>query len=78
MVATDVGACPEMLAEEPAARLCRRENVDAIANALKELLAMRVDRKALSARHAVRYSWQRQAEIILGLIGSGKREEMNG
>ncbi len=71
VVATNVGACPEMLAGEPAARVCRSEDVRGIAEALKAVLGMAVDRPALAARHSARYSWRRQAEAMLRLMGEG-------
>jgi glycosyltransferase involved in cell wall biosynthesis len=71
VVATDVGACPEILADEPAARVCRSEDVSGIAEALKAVLGAAVDRPALAARHAARYSWRRQAETMLRLMGEG-------
>ena len=68
VVATAVGACPELLADEPAARVCPSEDVGAIAAALKSVLEQPVDRKALAARHAAHYSWRRQAEAMLKLM----------
>ena len=70
VVATAVGACPEMLAGEPAARVCRSEDVGALTDALKAVLELAVDREALAARHATRYSWRRQAETMLRLMGN--------
>jgi len=73
VVATDVGACREMLEGEPAARLCQSGDVAGIARALAEVLAMKVDRQAMAATYAGKYSWQKAAETIAGLMGSGNR-----
>ena len=73
VVATDVGACREMLQDEPAARLCRREDVAGLTAALKEVLEMSVDRQAMAERYAGKYSWRRMADTIVHLINeSGK------
>jgi glycosyltransferase involved in cell wall biosynthesis len=69
VVATAVGACPDLLANEPAARICPSEDVEAIAEALKSVLEQSVDRQALASRHAAQYSWSRQAEGLLRLMG---------
>ena len=76
VVATAVGACPELLADEPAARLCPSEDIDALAVALKGVLGEMIDRPALASRHQTRYSWRQQAEVLVRLIFSpelGKR-----
>ena len=69
VVATRVGACPELLDGEPAARLCPSEDVDAITEALCGLLASRVNRLELAAKYAASNSWSKQAETILKLAG---------
>lgn len=68
VVATDVGACREMLEGEPAARICRSEDTDGLARALCEVLAMKVDRKAMAERYAGKYSWRKTAETIVRLM----------
>jgi glycosyltransferase involved in cell wall biosynthesis len=68
VVATAVGACPELLANEPSARLCRSGDVDALAGALREVLDMTVDRQALAARHSKHYSWEGQAKTLLNVM----------
>lgn len=68
VVATDVGACRQMLEGEPAARLCRSDDTEGLAQALHEVLAMKVDRKAMAAKYAGKYSWDRMAGDILQLI----------
>jgi len=69
VVATDVGACRELLENEPAARVCRSEDVAGLAKAMEEVLSMTPDRKAMAEKYAASYSWQRQAETILKLAG---------
>ena len=68
VAATRVGACPEMLADEPAARLCEGDSVGGLVAALRPLLEAHVERQALAQRHAPRYSWRFQAEAILRLM----------
>ncbi len=70
VVATAVGACPELLADEPAARVCRSEDSAALAGALKAVLDLAIDREALAGRHVVRNSWRRQAETLLRLMAA--------
>lgn len=70
VVATAVGACPELLADEQAARLCLSEDVSAIADGLRAMLELKVDRQALAGRHAQHYSWRRQAESLLRVMES--------
>jgi glycosyltransferase involved in cell wall biosynthesis len=72
VVATRVGACPELLDGEPAARLCPSEDVEAISAALSDLLASGVNRQELSAKYAASNSWSKQAETILKLVGMGE------
>jgi glycosyltransferase involved in cell wall biosynthesis len=68
VVATDVGACREMLEGEPAARVCRSEDVEGLAGAVAEVLAMEVDRKAMAEKYAGKYSWRKTAERIVGMM----------
>lgn len=69
VVATAVGSCPDMLRGEPAARLVPVDDEQALAQALRELLTMSVDRAALAARHGHR-RWRDQAADILALMQS--------
>ena len=69
VVATDVGACPELLADEPGAKLCRREDVASVAEGLLLMLSTQVDRPALAARRGQHSSWAWQAEKLLQLVG---------
>ena len=66
---TDVGACRELVENEPEARLCLRGDTQALARSIRDLAFSSVDRRALAARHAARFSWARQAGTILGLMG---------
>jgi|GEM_PF-334149 len=68
VMATDVGACRELLSNEPQSRLCVPGDVDGIARALEDLLAAEPDRQAMAARHGGRFSWTHQAETIMGLM----------
>jgi teichuronic acid biosynthesis glycosyltransferase TuaC len=68
VVAADVGACREMLADEPAARVCRPDDAPGFARALEDLLQVRTDRPSMARRQAGGYSWRRQAEAIAALI----------
>jgi glycosyltransferase involved in cell wall biosynthesis len=79
VVATDVGACRELLADEPCARVCTPGDEADIARALEAALAADPDRRAMAARHGGRFSWAHQAETIAGLMagrgaGGGKDE----
>jgi glycosyltransferase involved in cell wall biosynthesis len=67
VVATDVGACAEMVGQETAARVVPVGGEEAMARAIREILADEPDRRALASRHA-RRSWHRQAEEILERI----------
>ena len=66
---TDVGACRELVENEPEARLCLRGDTQALARSIHDLAFSTGDRRALAARHAERFSWARQAGTILGLMG---------
>ena len=68
VVATDVGACRDLLGAEPAARLVPPESPAALAQGLEALLAAPVDRPAMARRNASRFSWDRQARTILSLM----------
>lgn len=72
VVATNVGACPDMLAGEPASRLVQADDPAGLARALGEVLGMSVDRVALAERHG-RRSWQDQAADVLRLLQSAAR-----
>ena len=41
---------------------------EALAGAIESLLGQPVDRGAMAARHRDRFSWERQAATILGLL----------
>jgi glycosyltransferase involved in cell wall biosynthesis len=75
VVVTDVGACRELVADEPLARWCLSEDTQALARAMRDLLTGHADRAAMAARHAPRYSWAQQARRILGLMGKGAPAE---
>jgi glycosyltransferase involved in cell wall biosynthesis len=72
VVATDVGACPELLADEPEARVCRREDVGGIAVALADCLGRDIDREAVADRCSSRYSWRKAAERLLDVLQVGE------
>ncbi len=67
----DVGACRELVADEPEARVCLSEDAQGMARAIAELAGAPCDRKAMAARHRERFSWARQARTILGLMRLG-------
>ncbi|MDA0578079.1 MAG: glycosyltransferase [Verrucomicrobia bacterium] len=67
VVATDVGACRDMLAGEPAASLVPSGDAAALARALRERLTAPVDRAKMAARHGQR-TWRDQARDILELM----------
>ena len=76
VVAADVGACRDLLADEPAARVCVAGDVRGFAAALREMLAASFDRPAMALRHAGRFTWGKQARTILesmGAVRSGDR-----
>lgn len=68
VVASAVGAAPELLSGEGAARVVAPEDSAALAGALLDLLAQTPDRAALAARQAGRFSWTRQAQTIIEAI----------
>jgi len=72
VVATEVGACRELLNDEPVAKLCREADVVGIRNALRWAVEQEVNRESLALRQQGRYSWTKQAGTILGLMGLGK------
>jgi glycosyltransferase involved in cell wall biosynthesis len=63
-----VGACRELLEEEPAARVCQPDDEAGFAIAIGELLGAPCDRRAMSDRHAKRFSWRNQADTIAELM----------
>jgi len=71
VVATDVGACRDLLDDEPMARLVPPGDTRKMAEAIGDLLSRTVDRPALAARHGQR-SWADQAAEVLALIGQGR------
>ncbi len=74
---TDVGACRELVENEPEARLCLRGDTQALARSIHDLAFASADRRAMAARHAERFSWARQAGTILELMGMGGRGKVN-
>jgi len=68
VVATDVGACRELLAGEASCRLVRSGEAGALAEAIRAALDTAVNRPELAARHGTR-TWGTMAEEILGLMG---------
>jgi glycosyltransferase involved in cell wall biosynthesis len=72
VVVTDVGACRELVEDEPLARWCLAEDTQAVARAIRDVLGLAADRPAMAARHGARFSWARQARRILELMGLGK------
>ncbi len=67
VVATDVGACREMLAGESASRVVPADDAAALAAGISELLAMEVDRAVLAARHGKR-SWDAMAQDVVDVL----------
>jgi len=67
VVATDVGACREMLDEEKYGSVVRVDDVQALALSMEETLNSDCDRVAMAARHGQR-SWRDQAREILRLM----------
>jgi len=67
---TDVGACRDLVENEPEARICLRDDTQALARSIRDLAFSTADRRALAARHAERFSWARQAGEILELMGT--------
>jgi glycosyltransferase involved in cell wall biosynthesis len=68
VVATEAGGCRDLLAHESAAVVCPVGDVDELASGIQALLGANADRAALAERHGNRYSWQRQAGVILELL----------
>ena len=68
VVATEVGACRDLLEGEPMSRLVPPGDAQKMAEALGDLLSQTVDRPALAERHGKR-SWEDQAQGVLALIG---------
>lgn len=75
VVVTDVGACRELVEDEPLARWCLPEDPQALARAMGDLLSLSADRPSMAARHGTRFSWERQARRILELMGGSPRAE---
>lgn len=69
VVATDVGACREILAHEPAARLCVSGDRLGLSRGLGDILAAGYDRRDMADRNRERHSWMRQARTILETMG---------
>lgn len=67
VMAARVGACEEMLAAEPCARLVDAEDDRKMGDALHDLLHLPVDRQAMAERHRGR-TWGTVAEEVLALI----------
>lgn len=67
VVATDVGACREMLAGEAAARVVPAGDATGLAAGISDVLAMDVDRAAMAARHGKR-SWDVMADEVLDVM----------
>jgi glycosyltransferase involved in cell wall biosynthesis len=72
VIASDVGACDEMLNDEPAGQVVPPGDVPALRDAMTKIFDIVTDRVALSARHGV-YTWHDQANTIVQLLG----EEMD-
>ena len=68
VVASDVGACRELLKDEPSSCLVPVGNHSALSAAILQVLAQPVDRVGMAARHAAKYSWARSAELVLTVI----------
>ncbi|MDA0324011.1 MAG: glycosyltransferase [Verrucomicrobia bacterium] len=68
VVATDVGACREVTAGYPAARVVPARSPRELARAISDLREIRFDRRELARRQAGRFSWDTQARTILDLI----------
>ena len=67
VVAADVGACREMLEDEPAAQVVDPGRADLLATAMSKMLSIDMDRRDISSRHRLR-TWTGQAAAILELI----------
>jgi glycosyltransferase involved in cell wall biosynthesis len=71
VVATDVGACREMLAGESNARAVPAGDVPAIAAALSDIFGIACDRQALAARHRGR-TWADMARDMVTVMVGGR------
>ena len=67
VVATDVGACREMLGREQYGRIVDVDDTGEMAASLSEVLSVNVDRTSMASRHGKR-SWSDQAKDILSLL----------
>mgnify|MGYP006285842171 CR=1 FL=1 len=72
VVASDVGACRELLDQQPGCRLVAPDDAEGLALALCESMGEAVDRKALACDNAERLSWQASAERLLALMQRGQ------
>jgi len=75
VVATDVGACRDMLKDEPCSRIVGMDKsvgYEAIgcrfSKDMAEMLNMKIDREAMAERYGGKYSWNRTAEQIVQAI----------
>ena len=68
VVATDVGACRELLAGESRCHVVAREDPEAMATAIQQVLELDPDRKALASEHGDRLSWDASARRLLEVI----------
>ncbi len=79
VVATDVGGVREILQNEPLGRIVAPENAAALAVQLAGWQTTATERQAMASRFAGRYSWERQAEMILERMrGEGQEAAGNG
>jgi teichuronic acid biosynthesis glycosyltransferase TuaC len=69
VVCTRVGACPQMTADEPGARVVDVGDAAAMRQALGELLNLDIDRNEMAGRHGAT-TWHHQAERIMELLQS--------
>lgn len=70
VVATDVGECGRILADEPNSRVVPSSDADKMAAALNDVLNMDVDRETMAEKYKGRYSWDRAAREILKKVSS--------
>lgn len=68
VVASDVGACGELLADDGASRTVPVDDVQALGAALQSVLREPGDRFARAERSALQYSWDHMADALLALI----------
>jgi glycosyltransferase involved in cell wall biosynthesis len=68
VVATDVGACNDLLKDEPYAQVVPAGDVEAFASAASKVLAIDADRECMAQRHMDTFSWDKQARRILELM----------